>query len=112
MTVWALTEAKNQGYVVSAGVLADTTKWTKDLFVPQFSKPRDPRWGFNFISRRRGLSKSTARRECAALSTARKPKAFSHDGRAVAPSPGGAPRVPRSATTATIRRTILFAPRG
>ena len=51
MTVWALTEAKNQGYVVPAEVLADTTKWTKDLF----GKPRDPRWGFNFVSLRASL---------------------------------------------------------
>ena len=50
MTVWALSEAKSRGYVVPAETLADNVKWTKDLFVPQFSKPRDPRWGYNFVS--------------------------------------------------------------
>jgi|GEM_PF-1741144 len=50
MTVWALSEARRQGYAVPAEPLADTVKWTKDLLVPQFSKPRDPRWGYNFVS--------------------------------------------------------------
>jgi N-acyl-D-amino-acid deacylase len=50
MTVWALSEAQSRGYVVPAETLADNVKWTKDLFVAQFSKPRDPRWGFNFVS--------------------------------------------------------------
>jgi len=30
ITVWALSEAKSQGYAVSAETLADTAKWTKD----------------------------------------------------------------------------------
>lgn len=50
MTVWALSEARSQGYAVPAEVLADHVKWSKDLFVGQFSKPRDPRWGYNFVS--------------------------------------------------------------
>jgi hypothetical protein len=50
MTVWALSESKSQGYAVNAEALIDTVEWTKDLFVPQFSKPRDHRWGFNFFS--------------------------------------------------------------
>src|SRR5262245_49275106 len=36
MTVWALSEAKSQGYTVNGDKLADMTKWTKDLFVPRF----------------------------------------------------------------------------
>ena len=50
LTVWALNEAKIQGYPVNAEFLADTTKWTKDLFVPRFSKPRDPRPGWSLVS--------------------------------------------------------------
>ena len=50
MTVWALSEAKNQGYPVGAEFLADTIRWTKDQFVPRFSKPRDPRPGWNLVS--------------------------------------------------------------
>lgn len=50
MSVWALTEAKTRGYAVPAEDLSQIAKWTKDLFVPQFSKPRDPRWGYNFVS--------------------------------------------------------------
>lgn len=50
MTVWALSEAKFRGYAVDAETLADEVKWTKDLFVGQFSKPRDQRWGYNFVS--------------------------------------------------------------
>src|SRR5262245_45516057 len=30
MTVWALSEANNQGYDVSAEALTDAAKWTKD----------------------------------------------------------------------------------
>jgi hypothetical protein len=50
MTVWTLSEAKLRGYTVDAETLADDVKWTKDLFVGQFSKPRDLRWGYNFVS--------------------------------------------------------------
>jgi Squalene-hopene cyclase C-terminal domain len=50
MTVWALGEARLRGYSVNAETLADEVKWTKDLFVGQFSKPRDSRWGYNFVS--------------------------------------------------------------
>lgn len=50
MTVWTLSEAKLRGYTVDAEKLADDVKWTKDLFVGQFSKPRDERWGYNFVS--------------------------------------------------------------
>jgi len=50
MTVWALSEARDRGYAVPAETLAETIRWTKELFVPQFSKPRDHRWGYNFVS--------------------------------------------------------------
>lgn len=50
MTVWALSEAKNQGYTVDAKALADAIGWTKDRFVPRFSKPRDTRPGWNLVS--------------------------------------------------------------
>ncbi len=50
MTVWALSEAKSQGYAVNAKALADMVQWTKDLFVPRFSKPRDPRPGWSLVS--------------------------------------------------------------
>ena len=50
MTVWTLSEAKLRGYTVDAETLADTVKWTKDLLVGQFSKPRDPRPGYNYVS--------------------------------------------------------------
>ncbi|WP_406700791.1 prenyltransferase/squalene oxidase repeat-containing protein [Singulisphaera sp. Ch08] len=50
MTVWALSEAKRQGYEVDAEALADTIQWTKDQFVPRISKPRDLREGWNLVS--------------------------------------------------------------
>lgn len=49
LTTWVLSEASQRGYTVSAETLADTIHWTKDLFVPQFSKPRDLRWGYHFV---------------------------------------------------------------
>ena len=50
LTVWALSEAKSQGYAVPAETLADTIMWTKEQFVPRFKKPRDPRPGWNLVS--------------------------------------------------------------
>jgi squalene-hopene cyclase-like protein len=50
MTVWALSEAKNRGYPVGAETLSDMVQWTKDQFVPRFSKPRDARPGWNLVS--------------------------------------------------------------
>lgn len=50
MTVWALSEAKSQGYAVGSDGLADMVNWTKEQFVPRFSKPRDPRPGWNLVS--------------------------------------------------------------
>lgn len=50
MTVWALSEAKSQGYAVSAETLADMLAWTKERFVPKLSAPRDPRPGWRLVS--------------------------------------------------------------
>ena len=50
MTVWALSEAKRQGYAVGAETLADNLQWTKDQFMPSIRKPRDPRPGWNLVS--------------------------------------------------------------
>ncbi|MCI0685394.1 MAG: hypothetical protein L0Y71_25115 [Gemmataceae bacterium] len=50
MTVWALGEAKQQGYAVHAGTLADVIQWTKDRFVPTIDRPRDPRPGWRLVS--------------------------------------------------------------
>src|SRR5262249_23698198 len=50
MTIWALSEAKSQGYTVGADFLADSIQWTKERMVPRLSKPRDPREGWNLVS--------------------------------------------------------------
>ena len=50
MTDWALSEAKNNGYTVDAKSLGITVQWTKDQFIPKFSKPRDQRPGWNLVS--------------------------------------------------------------
>lgn len=50
LTVSALSEAKSQGYSVAAEELSEITAWTRDHFVPRFSKPRDPRFGWNLVS--------------------------------------------------------------
>jgi len=42
MTVWALSEAKAQGYVVGAEYLDGAIRWTKDRFVPRTSGPPGP----------------------------------------------------------------------
>src|SRR5215207_2101360 len=43
MTVWALSEAKSQGYEVAAEKLAEATKWTKDRLLEKIDLPRDKR---------------------------------------------------------------------
>src|SRR5262249_49813116 len=50
MTVWALSEAKSQGYSVSAETLLGTTDGRQDRLVPRFSSSRDPRPGWNLVS--------------------------------------------------------------
>jgi squalene-hopene/tetraprenyl-beta-curcumene cyclase len=49
MTVWALCEAKNQGYAVNAELLAETVKWTKERLAT-IDKPRDTRPGWSMVS--------------------------------------------------------------
>jgi hypothetical protein len=49
MTVWALSEAKSQGYAVAAETLADVTNWTRDR-LKDIDKPRDPRPGWKMVS--------------------------------------------------------------
>lgn len=50
MTVWALSEAKNQGYAVNAEALAEIIEWTKSQIVPRLDQPRDSRPGWNLVS--------------------------------------------------------------
>lgn len=50
MSIWALSEAKAQGYTIDPVALADITQWTKERFVPKFSQPRDPRPGWRLVS--------------------------------------------------------------
>ena len=49
MTVWALSEAKSQGYAVAAETLADVTKWTKER-LESIDKPRDTRPGWSMVN--------------------------------------------------------------
>ena len=50
MTVWALSEAKSQGYAVAPETLADMVKWTKDRVLDGVEKPRDTRIGWNMVN--------------------------------------------------------------
>lgn len=50
MTVWAMNEAKAQGYAVAAEDLADMTKWTKDRLLKNIGKPRDTRPGWSMVN--------------------------------------------------------------
>ncbi len=50
MTVWALAEAKSQGYEVAAEAFADTVKWTKDRLLERIDLPRDTRPGWSMVS--------------------------------------------------------------
>jgi hypothetical protein len=49
MTVWALCEAKSQGYAVAAETLADTVQWTRER-LKDIDKPRDTRPGWSMVS--------------------------------------------------------------
>lgn len=49
MTVWAFSEAKQQGYAVEKEAFADVLKWTKERF-KDIEKPRDTRPGWNMVS--------------------------------------------------------------
>lgn len=50
MTIWALSEARSQGYAVNAAALADFMEWTKSRFIPRLDLPRDPRPGWSLVS--------------------------------------------------------------
>lgn len=50
MTVWALSEAKRQGYVVAAETRADMVKWTKDRLFERIDLPRDTRPGWSMVN--------------------------------------------------------------
>lgn len=50
MTVWALAEAKHQGYSVTAESLAGTAQWTKSKLLERLDLPRDPRPGWSMVS--------------------------------------------------------------
>jgi hypothetical protein len=49
MTVWALAEARAQGYGVAAEAVAEVAKWTKER-LKDIDKPRDPRPGWKMVS--------------------------------------------------------------
>ena len=49
MTVWALSEARTQGYAVAAETLADLSQWTKER-LKDIDKPRDTRPGWSMVS--------------------------------------------------------------
>ncbi len=49
MTVWAMNEAKAQGYSIAAEDLADMTKWTKER-LKDIGKPRDTRPGWSMVN--------------------------------------------------------------
>jgi squalene-hopene/tetraprenyl-beta-curcumene cyclase len=49
MTVWALSEAKAQGYPVKKETLADSVTWTKER-LKGIDKPRDPRPGWKMVN--------------------------------------------------------------
>ncbi len=50
MTVWALSEAKSQGFDVAPETLADAAKWTKDRLLDRIDLPRDTRPGWSMVS--------------------------------------------------------------
>src|SRR5262245_41300584 len=50
MTVWALSEAKSQGYDIAPETLTDTVKWTKDRLLERIDLPRDTRPGWSMVN--------------------------------------------------------------
>src|SRR5262245_26144037 len=50
MSLWALTEAKSQGFAVNAQALTDIVEWTKGRFVARATAERDPREGWRLVS--------------------------------------------------------------
>jgi squalene-hopene/tetraprenyl-beta-curcumene cyclase len=49
MTVWALSEARRQGFSVTPETLADVAKWTKER-LKDIDKPRDTRPGWKMVN--------------------------------------------------------------
>jgi hypothetical protein len=49
MTVWALAEAKSQGYAAAAEALTETTAWARER-LKDIDKPRDTRPGWSMVS--------------------------------------------------------------
>ena len=49
MTVWALSEAKAQGYAVGTEAFAEIMQWTKEQMVPHIPTTRDPRPGWKLV---------------------------------------------------------------
>jgi Prenyltransferase and squalene oxidase repeat len=49
MTVWALAEAKSQGFPVAAETLADVAEWTRERLT-DIDKPRDTRPGWSMVN--------------------------------------------------------------
>src|SRR5262245_43945504 len=49
MTVWALSEAKAQGYPVGTEAFAELTQWTREQMVPRIPTVRDSRPGWNLV---------------------------------------------------------------
>jgi hypothetical protein len=49
MTVWALSEARSQGYPIAAETLADVVIWTKER-LKDIDKPRDTRPGWKMVN--------------------------------------------------------------
>jgi hypothetical protein len=49
MTVWALSDAKSQGYAVAPETLTDVVKWTKERLTG-IDKPRETRPGWNMVN--------------------------------------------------------------
>jgi squalene-hopene/tetraprenyl-beta-curcumene cyclase len=49
MTVWALSEARAQGFPVTAESVADMARWTKER-LKDVDKPRDPRPGWKMVN--------------------------------------------------------------
>ncbi len=50
MTVWAFSEARQQGYRVAAETWSDNLKWTKERFLKNIDAPRDTRPGWSMVS--------------------------------------------------------------
>jgi hypothetical protein len=49
LTVWALAEARNQGYAVPADAMADAATWTRDRLA-RIDLPRDTRPGWSMVN--------------------------------------------------------------